>query len=324
MKYHPDQNEGDKAAEDKFKEAAEAYEVLSNNEKKNMYDQFGFAGLDQNQQRRPNGHNPFDIFNENFDDLFSNGFNPGFGGFKQRTVRGRDVNLRISIPLEMVFNKKKLEINIPRNETCVLCHGSGSGKDGKELVCPSCGGHGKVKSGNGFFSVLHTCPQCKGKKTIITNPCPRCHGEKVSLANKKMKIDLPPGIETNSNLRIQGEGHRIPNGEAGDVILTIIVKDDKFFVRNNRDLYCKLYIPFLTAVFGGFTELSHLDGKKLRIKVSPGTQSGDQVRLKTAGINNGSLYVELLISTPSGMELSKLDQLKNLIPEEKSSLKEIS
>ena len=139
-----------------------------------------------------------------------------------------------------------------------------------------------------------------------------------------MKIDLPPGIETNSNLRIQGEGHRILNGTPGDVILSIIVKDDKFFIRDRRDLYCKLYVPFLTALFGGYSELSHLDGKKLRIKVSTGTQSGDQVRLKGAGINGGSLYVELLISTPKGIELSKLDELKNLIPKEESALKEIN
>lgn len=326
MKYHPDQNEGDKKAEDKFKEAAEAYEILSSKEKKQMYDQFGFAGLDSSQQRRPSGFNPFDIFGSSFEGMFNSGFNqgPGFGGFKQRTARGKNVNLRIAIPLEMVFNKRKLEINIPRNEECTHCSGTGLSEDGREVICPACQGRGKVGSGNGFFQIMHTCPQCKGRKTVILNPCPKCHGNKVLLKNNKMKIDLPSGIESDSNLRIQGEGHQIPNGIPGDVLLNIIVKNDEFFDREGRDLYCKLYIPFLIATFGGHTDLSHLDGKKLKIKVSKGTQSGDTVRLKGAGINNGSLYVELLISTPIDLDKTKINALKSLLPKEDSSLKKIN
>ncbi len=325
LKYHPDRNPGDKVAEEKFKEINEAYEVLSNPEKKRMYDQFGHSAFSQGGFGSPGQGTSFD-----FDDIFGGTgfediFNTFFGGSASRrsrakaSSRGSDIRADISLNLEDVLTDKNLKIKVRRNEACDVCHGSGSRSGGRSGTCPTCGGRGTVRTTQGFFSISTTCPTCHGEGSVISDPCTACRGSGINEKDSFINVKIPAGVDDGIRLRVPDEGDMGRNGgPRGDLYVLIHIKNDTEFERKGTDLYGRLKISFPRAVFGGQIEVNSLEGNK-KVNIPSGVQSGHQIRLKNEGIPDlrskirGDLYYEVYIDVP-----------KNLKQKEKEILKEYS
>jgi len=314
LKYHPDRNPGDKEAEERFKEASEAYDVLSDPEKRQIYDQFGHAGLEG---RGFHGFSTFDDIFSAFGDLFSELF--GMGGRWPRSRRGADihVNLRISF-LEAAFGKEA-EIEIRRQEVCPACRGEGCQPGTHRILCPACGGAGKVSASHGFFNIVRTCMRCQGEGRIIEQPCRECGGRGRIKRPRRLKVSIPAGIEDGVGLRIPGEGESgAYGGPPGDLIVLVRVEKHELFSRRGEDVICEVPISFVQAALGAEIEVPTLEGST-KLTIPRGTQPGEVFTLRGLGIprlhgrGRGDQLVRVRVEVP-----------KRLTPEQEELLRKFA
>ncbi|MBW1982601.1 MAG: molecular chaperone DnaJ [Deltaproteobacteria bacterium] len=323
LKYHPDRNPGDKQAEELFKEAAEAYEVLRDPEKRNIYDQFGHEGL---QGTGFAGFGGFDDIFSAFGDIFEDFF--GFGGRRGRRATaaraGADLLYDLSIDFqEAVFGTER-EITVPTTVTCEACGGNGCEPGTREEICPTCHGRGQVVQSQGFFRISTTCPRCRGQGRTITNPCRRCSGSGQQRVNKKVLVKVPAGVDTGTRLRIPNQGESgTHGGPPGDLYVRLHVNPHDFFERDGNDLYCRVPVSMVSAALGDTIDIETLAGPQT-ITIPPGTQSGELIRLKGEGVPNlrgygrGDLLIEIQVETPKRLTKRQRELLREFEEIEKS------
>ncbi|MDR0338353.1 MAG: molecular chaperone DnaJ [Planctomycetaceae bacterium] len=335
MKYHPDRNPGDSNAVEQFKLCAAAYEVLSNDEKRAIYDQYGHAGLDANgggsQFRDVN--DIFGAFGDLFgDSIFGQFFGGSRGGRRRQAAAGNDIRCDLTIDLHEAARGVTKEITFRRHETCSTCHGSGS-KPGKVPErCPYCGGQGRITQSTGFFSIQTTCPQCRGAGSIITDPCSDCRGSGLIPQTVEREIKIPAGVDTGTRLRLQGEGEKSPEGgPPGDCYVFITVKPHPLFQRDGQHLICRVPIGYAQAALGAEIEVPTLDGPE-KMPIPAGTQNNDVITLRGRGMPvprrniAGDLLIQVYIEVPRKLKpehkelLRKLADLEgeHLLPERKN------
>ena len=330
VKYHPDKNKGDKGAEEKFKEASEAYHVLSNSERKQNYDNFGHAAFENGGGGR-GGFGNFD-FSNHFSDIFEDFFGEGFGGSGRRSKRssnrGSDLRYDLSITLEEAFAGKKQDIKFSTSEKCDKCSGSGSKPGHDAGACSMCGGHGQVRSSQGFFTVQQTCPQCGGAGEEITHPCTGCNGQGKKQTSKRLSVTIPKGVDDGTRIRLSGKGEvGSRGGSTGDLYLFINVYSHDLFKRSDENLFFEFPISIADAALGTTIEIPTIDGGKAKIKIPDGTQSGKQFRLKGKGMpfmrrgDFGDLYVQVKTEVPIYLNKQQKELLEKFreIENEKSN-----
>ena len=331
VKYHPDKNEGDKAAEEKFKEASEAYHILSNSERKQNYDNFGHAAFENGGGGR-GGFGNFDFsnhFSDIFEDFFGEGFGQrGSGRSRKSNNRGSDLRYDLSITLEESYTGKKQDIKFSSSEKCDTCSGSGSKPGHNTGTCSMCGGHGQVRSSQGFFTVQQTCPQCSGSGEEITNPCTNCNGQGKKQSSKRLSVSIPKGVDDGTRIRLAGKGEAGSRGAGnGDLYLFINVYSHDLFKRSEENLFFECPISIADAALGTSIEIPTIDGGKAKIKIPSGTQSGKQFRLKGKGMpymrgsGNGDLYVQVNTEVPISLNKEQKELLEKFrkIENEKSN-----
>lgn len=303
MKYHPDRNPDSKEAEEKFKEAKEAYEILSDAQKRGAYDRYGHAGVDPSAGASHGGQG-FDGFADAFSDIFGDIFGGGGGRSRSNVYRGADLRYNLEISLEEAARGAEKTIRIPTVEECDTCHGSGAKPGTQPKTCPTCGGAGQVRIQQGFFSIQQTCPKCHGTGRIVPDPCRDCGGAGRVKRQKTLEVKIPAGIDEGMRLRHAGHGEPgVNGGPPGDLYVEIHVKPHPVFQRDRDDLHCEMPISFTTAALGGEIEIPTLDGMA-RLKIPPETQSGKVFRLRGKGIKNvrtqvhGDLMCHVLVETP--------------------------
>ena len=330
VKYHPDKNKDDKASEDKFKEASEAYHVLSNTERKQNYDNFGHAAFENG--GRGGGFGNFD-FSSSFSDIFEDFFSDfrGSGSNKGRrnsNLRGSDLRYDLSITLEEAHNGKKQDIKFSSSEKCITCKGSGSKPGHNVDACSMCGGNGRIRSNQGFFTVQQTCPQCSGSGEEITHPCTDCGGLGKKQISKKLSVTIPKGVDDGTRIRLAGKGEAGSRGAGnGDLYLFINVYSHDLFKRSDEHLFFECPISIADAALGTSIEIPTIDGGKAKIKIPGGTQSGKQFRLKGKGMpymrgsGNGDLYVQVNTEVPVSLNKEQKELLEKFreIENEKSN-----
>ncbi|HWM30020.1 MAG TPA: molecular chaperone DnaJ [Woeseiaceae bacterium] len=320
MKHHPDRNKDDDDASRKFKEVREAYEVLTNAEKRATYDQFGHEGL------RGRGAGAGGFGAEGFGDIFGDVFGDIFGGGRRgrsQVFRGADLGYELRLDLERAVRGDEVTIEVPTHVTCEECSGSGAAKGTKPVNCSTCGGVGQVRMQQGFFSIQQTCPACKGVGTLITDPCAGCHGRGRVAKTKRLSVKVPAGVDDGDRIRLTGEGEAGRNdGPPGDLYVEIRVEPHKLFTRAGTDLTCEVPVGFATVTLGGEVELPTLDGH-VSLKVPAGTQSGKVFRLRGKGVitvrdkRPGDLFARVVVETPVSLTeeqkvlLRKLDESIN-------------
>jgi len=324
MKHHPDRNQGDKPAEEKFKECKEAYEMLSDAQKRAAYDQYGHAGVDPNAGGfRPGGQEGFGGFAEAFGDIFGDIFNGQGGGARrgangQQVFRGSDLQFAMEISLEEAAAGKETQIRIPSSDECETCKGSGVKPGTSPKTCPTCSGSGSVHMRQGFFSIQQTCPQCHGTGKIIPEPCPTCSGAGRVKKNKTLEVKIPAGINEGMRIRSAGNGEPGKNGgPSGDLYIEIRIKPHDIFERDGDDLHCTVPVGMTTAALGGSLEVPTLGGKA-EISLPEGTQHGKTFRLRGKGIKGvrssypGDLYCHINVETPIRITEPQRRMLKEL------------
>jgi len=330
VKHHPDKNKGDKGAEEKFKEASEAYHVLSNSERKQNYDSFGHAAFENGSGAR-SGFGNFD-FSSHFSDIFEDFFGEGFGGggrkSRRSNNRGSDLRYDLSITLEEAYAGKKQDIKFSTSEKCDTCGGSGSKPGYDAGSCSMCGGHGQVRSSQGFFTVQQTCPQCSGSGEEITNPCSSCNGQGKKQTLKRLSVTIPKGVDDGTRIRLTGKGEAGSRGaSSGDLYLFINVYSHDLFKRSDENLFFECPISIADAALGTSIEIPTIDGGKAKIKIPAGTQSGKQFRLRGKGMpymrgsGTGDLYVQVKTEVPVSLNKEQKDLLEKFreIENEKSN-----
>lgn len=321
MQFHPDRNPNNPQAEERFKECSEAYQVLSDPDKRAAYDRYGHAGVN-GAGGFPGGGNPFQgqgDLNDIFGDLFGEMFNMGGGNRRAtRQQRGRDLKFDMKLEFEEAVFGIEREITIRRAGPCEDCRGTGSAAGKQPETCQQCGGRGQIRSQQGFFAVARTCPVCGGTGTIIRTPCPTCKGDSRVTREHKILVKVPAGVETGTRIRYAGEGEAGRfGGPAGDFYVVLEVKPHKFFERDGEDLHCVIPISFPQAALGTELELETLEGVET-IKVPEGTQSGREIKLRGKGVphlnshGKGDLIVEVRVQTPSNLTRQQKDLLKQL------------
>lgn len=336
MKFHPDRvstmpEAEKKQAEEKFKELQEAYAVLSDAQKKQMYDQFGHAGVGGNSASGGGGFGGFEGFSGGgFEDIFG-AFGDIFGGGGGRRgggrnpngpMRGSDLEYNMQITLEESATGIEKEIKFPRTEKCTTCDGKGAKKPEDVTTCSTCNGAGQVRFAQGFFSVQQPCPDCHGRGKKVKNPCSDCRGSGLVKTNKSVKVSVPAGVDNGSTLRLTGEGEAgLNNGPNGDLYVHITVKSHKVFERQGKDLHCEIPISFATAALGGEVDVPTLDGKAVKLKIPEGTQTNQVLRVREKGIKSlrgvgvGDLYCHIFVETPvklSAEQKELLNQFANI------------
>ncbi len=316
MKHHPDRNPGDKAAEDAFKEANEAYEVLSDAGKRSAYDQYGHAGVDP----QMGGGGGFGGGGANFSDIFGDVFSDFFGGQRggQRggAQRGSDLRYTLELDLEEAVRGTTVTIRVPTLVNCKTCDGSGAKKGTSPVTCTTCGGIGQVRMQQGFFSVQQTCPRCHGSGKMITDPCGSCHGHGRVEEHKTLSVKVPAGVDTGDRIRLSGEGESgTLGGPSGDLYVVVNVREHAIFQRDGKHLYCEVPISFVDAALGGELEVPTLDGR-VKLKIPEGTQTGKLFRLRGKGVapvrggGAGDLMCKVAVETPVNLDRRQRELLE--------------
>ncbi|MDO7579961.1 MAG: molecular chaperone DnaJ [Burkholderiaceae bacterium] len=319
MKWHPDRNQGDASAESKFKEVKEAYEMLSDAEKRGAYDQYGHAGVDPNMRGGAGGPGGFgDAFGDIFGDIFGGGRRGGGGGGGRQVFRGNDLSYAMDITLEEAAAGKESQIRIPSWDSCSPCDGTGAKPGTQAKTCTTCHGAGQVQMRQGFFSVQQTCPHCHGKGKIIADPCNTCHGQGQTKTNKTLEIKIPAGIDDGMRIRSTGNGEPGQNGgPPGDLFIEIRLRKHDIFERDGDDLHCQVPVNMTSAALGGEIDLPTLAGKAT-IEIPEGTQNGKTFRLRGKGIKGvrssiaGDLYCHIVTETPVKLTEHQRKLLKEL------------
>jgi molecular chaperone DnaJ len=321
---HPDRNSGNSAATEKFKKVNQAYDILKDPEKRAAYDRYGHAAFDGSMG---GGFSSGGASNGDFASAFSDVFEDLFGDFmgggnsrsnsSQRANRGADLRYNMQISLKNAFSGKKTKIDVPTSVSCDTCNGTGAQSGAAPTSCPTCSGIGKVRAQQGFFTVERTCPTCSGKGQIIKNPCRLCSGQGRVDKSKKLSVNIPPGVETGTRIRLAGEGEAgIRGGQPGDLYIFIEVEKHSIFEREGNDLFCRIPITMTTAALGGDLEAPTLDGGKTRVKIPQGSQNNKQLRLKGKGMpsirgsSKGDLYIEISVETPVNLNAEQIQLLK--------------
>jgi len=329
IQFHPDKNPGDKASEEKFKEATEAYEVLGDEQKRQAYDQFGFAGVEGmggGQQDHSTVFRDFeDIFggfgdfSSIFGSIFGNAGGGSFGGRQSdRPHRGSNLRYDIELPFEKAVYGTTVEISYSKDDTCKTCSGSGSTDGSGRKVCGTCKGSGQIRRSSGFFSISQPCPTCSGEGSVIDKPCRDCSGSGITKKKQKIKVTIPPGVDDGKRVTIPGQGDVGPNaGAPGDLYVFIHVRSHEFFERHEQDLYCAVRIDMITAALGGDVAVNTLDGKKIKLGVPAGTQHGKLLRVREEGVpssggRRGDLYIKILVQIPPRLSRKGKELLEEL------------
>lgn len=315
MKFHPDRNPDNPEAEEKFKEVKEAYEILTDAQKRAAYDKFGHAGVDPN-QAGPGGFGGGADFGDVFGDIFGDIF--GGGRRTQRAARGADLRYNMELTLEEAVRGVTKEIKVPTLVECDECHGSGAKSGTSAQTCPTCHGSGQVQMRQGFFAVTQACPHCHGKGKIITDPCRKCHGDGRIQKTKTLSVKIPAGVDTGDRIRLSGEGEAGEFGApAGDLYVQVHVKEHPIFVREGNNLYCEIPISFTTAALGGEVAVPTLDGKVM-LKIPSETQTGRMFRLRGKGVRSlrsgaeGDLLCKAVVETPVKLSEEQKELLRQL------------
>lgn len=318
MKYHPDRNKGDTDAEVKFKEAKEAYEVLSDSQKRTLYDQFGHEGLAAASARgAPSGATGFGNFGDIFEDLFGDVFGGRRGGQQARMQRGADLRYTLEVSLEDAVFGKAIKINVPTLAHCKTCEGSGAKKGSGPTTCTECQGSGHIRLQQGFFAVQQTCPHCHGSGQVIKDPCIKCHGHGRIKEKTTLSVKIPSGVDSGDRIRLAGKGEAGPKGaQPGDLYVQIHVKQHDIFSRDGQHLHCKVPISFTTAAIGGEIEIPTLEGR-IKLKIPSETQTGKQFRLRGKGIQEirgstrGDLFCHAIVETPIRLNKEQKEMLQS-------------
>jgi molecular chaperone DnaJ len=311
MQFHPDRNPGDEAAEQKFKDVGEAYEILKDDQKRAAYDRFGHAAFENNGAGRPGAGD----FGSGFADIFDEMFGEFMGGRRggQGQGRGSDLRFNLEITLEEAFKGKQTSVRVPTLAECEACSGSGAEAGSKPVSCPTCHGNGRVRAQQGFFTIERTCPSCQGAGRVIENPCRSCAGQGRVRREKNLSVNIPPGVEDGTRIRLAGEGEvGLRGAGAGDLYIFLSLAPHRIFQRDGANIHCKVPIPMTTAALGGSIEVPTIDGGRAKVSVPAGTQSGHQFRLKNKGMSvlrstaRGDMYIQASVETP--MNLTKRQQ----------------
>jgi len=316
MKYHPDRNTGDEAveAEKNFKEVKEAYEVLSDPQKRAAYDQFGHAGVDPSMGGGPGGFGGAANFSDIFGDVFGDIFGGARGG--PRVHRGSDLRYNLQLSLEEAVAGTEAKIRVPTLVRCNVCKGTGARKGTSPKTCSTCDGHGQVRMQQGFFSVQQTCPTCRGQGTVVEDPCTACHGQGRVQQHKTLSVKVPPGVDTGDRIRLAGEGEAGEHGgPPGDLYVQVAVKEHPIFTREDSHLFCEVPISVVTAALGGELEVPTLTSKVM-LKIPPGTQTGKLFRMRGKGVKPvrggavGDLLCRVVVETPVNLTETQRELLR--------------
>jgi molecular chaperone DnaJ len=333
-KYHPDANHGTKETDAKFKELNEAYDVLKDPQKKAAYDRFGHQAFENG--GRPGGGAGFGPdFNSSMSDIFEDLFGDFMGGGRGRQQRGRggstaqrgsDLRYNLEINLSEAFAGKTAQLRVPSSVQCETCKGSGAKPGTQPKTCGTCNGAGAVRSQSGFFTVERACPTCQGKGQVISDPCASCSGQGRVTKERNLSVNIPAGVEDGTRIRLAGEGEAgLRGGPAGDLYIFLSLRPHEFFQRDGADLYCKVPISMATASLGGEIEVPTIDGKKARVTVPEGTQTGKQFRLKSKGMpvlrssQFGDLYIQVGVETPVNLTRRQRELLKEFETEARNN-----
>ncbi|MEN3929787.1 molecular chaperone DnaJ [Microvirga sp. W0021] len=325
MKYHPDRNPGDAEAEALFKEINEAYQTLSDPEKKAAYDRFGhdaFVNGGGGGAGGPGFGNDFsDFMSDIFDSFFGGGAGPGNAGGRGRGTAGRergsDLRYNLEITLEEAFTGKEETIKAPIAVTCEACTGTGAKAGSKPHQCPTCGGHGRVRASQGFFAVERTCPNCHGRGEVIDDPCDKCGGAGRVTKERTLSVNIPAGVEDGTRIRLAGEGESgLRGGPAGDLYIFLSIKPHQFFQRDGADLFCRVPISMVDAALGDEITVPGIDGSEEKVNIPEGTQTGKQIRIRGKGMpvlrsrTTGDLYIQVVVETPQKLTKRQRELLK--------------
>ncbi len=318
MKFHPDRNPGDAAAEAKFKELSEAYEVLKDDEKRAAYDQYGHAAFDGGMGG--GGRSGFDFassFADVFDDLFGEFMRGGGRRGGSGAIRGADLRYNLEITLEDAYRGKRAQVRVPTSVACESCGGSGGAEGSLPVTCPTCQGHGRVRAQQGFFTIERGCPSCGGAGRVIEQPCPACGGQGRVQQEKTLAVNIPPGVEDGTRIRLASEGEAgMRGGPAGDLYIFLSVAPHRIFRRDGASIYCRVPIPMATAALGGTVEVPTLDGGRTKVNIPTGTQSGSQFRLRGKGMpmmrgqGFGDMYIQSMVETPVSLTKRQKELLR--------------
>ncbi len=327
MKYHPDHNKDSKEAEEKFKLVNAAYDVLKDEQKRSAYDRFGESAFDGSMGGGGGGGNPFGgggFQGGNFSDIFEDMFGDFMGGGGQQrggngAMRGADMQYAMDITLEEAYSGLEKTITVPVQDTCDGCDGKGAEKGSGAESCSTCNGAGRVRAQQGFFTIERACATCGGQGTVIKNPCKKCSGAGRVRREKTLKVNIPKGIDGGRRIRLSGEGEAgVRGGPSGDLYILVGIKSHKFFKRDSANIYCRVPIAMTTATLGGEIEVPTIGGKRSKVKIPGGTQTGQQFRLKEQGMTvlngnaKGDMYIEIFVETPVNLNTKQKDMFKSL------------
>ena len=330
--FHPDRNPGDKGAEQKFKDVSEAYEVLKDPQKRAAYDQFGHAAFEQGSGGR-GGQGGFGpdfaaSMSDIFEDLFGDFMGQRRGRQRQGRERGADLRFNLEITLPDAFAGKTAQVRVPTTIACEPCDGAGAKAGTKPKPCATCGGIGKVRASQGFFTIERTCPACHGRGEVIDDSCPSCQGAGRVTREKTLSVNIPAGVEDGTRIRLAGEGEAgLRGGPSGDLYIFLAIKPHTFFQRDGADVFCKVPISMVSAALGGNVDVPTLDGNMTRVKVPEGTETGKQFRLKGKGMPvlrstvTGDMYIQVEVETPKNLTKRQRELLEQF---EKESHKDTS